>query len=89
MMSLWREKKEITNFDQEESESLSDTWKRFKLLLRKCPSHNMSAIEHMTHFICGLRTQMIMFLDASVGGTLRLNIDEEFKTLIKNMCQNE
>lgn len=36
-----------------------------------------------------MRTQTRIFLDASVGDTLRLKTDEELKTLIENMCQNE
>lgn len=49
----------------------------------------MSAMEHMTHFIGGLRTQTRMLLNALYGGTLREKTDEELKMLIKNMCLNE
>lgn len=63
---------------REESESLYDAWEIFKLLLSKFPNHNVSAMEQMTHFINGLRTQMTMFLDASTGGTLRENTDKKF-----------
>lgn len=45
----------ITTFAQEEVESLSDAWERFKLLLQKFPNHNISSIEQMAHFIDGLR----------------------------------
>lgn len=49
----------------------------------------MSVIEHMTYFINELRTQTRILLDTSVGGTLRAKTNEELKTLIENMCQNE
>lgn len=62
---------------QEESESLSDAWERFKFLLRKCLNHNINAIEKMIYFINGLRTQTRMFFDVSVGGTLGAKTDEE------------
>lgn len=41
----------ISNFAKKECESLFDAWERFNLLLPKCLNHNMSVIEHMTHFI--------------------------------------
>lgn len=77
-------KAEISNFDQEEFESLSDAWEGFKLLLHKCENHNMSVMEQMTHFICGLKTQTRMLLDATIG-ILREKTDEELNTLIENM----
>lgn len=46
----------------------------------------MSAIEQLTHYISGLKVQMTMLLEASVGGTLRAKTYEELKMLIKNMC---
>lgn len=41
--SEWRA--EIVNFKQQETESLYDSWERFKLLLRMCPNHNMSNMD--------------------------------------------
>lgn len=55
MLSLWREKAAIFNFEQEESVSLPDTWERFRLILYKCRNHNMSDMEQMIHFIDGLK----------------------------------
>lgn len=87
--SVYENKIRNYQFCQEEAKSLSDAWERFKLLLQKCLNYNMSYVEKMIHFIDGLRTQTRMFLDASAGGTVRLKSDEELKTLIENMCQNE
>lgn len=33
----------------------------------------MNDMEHMTHFIRGLKTPTIMLFDSSIGGTLRKN----------------
>lgn len=76
----------IITFAQEEAESLSNAWERFKLLFRKCLNHNMSSIEQMTCFIDGLRTHTIILRDASTRGTLSLQTDEELRILIENMC---
>lgn len=46
-------------------------------------------MEQMTHFISGLTTPTCMFLYAPVGCTLRDKTNEEVKTLIENMCQDE
>lgn len=66
-----------------------DAFERFKLLIRKFSNYNMSSMEHMTHFTSRLTTPTQMLIDALTGGTLRANIEEEVKTLIENMCQNE
>lgn len=82
-------KASIYNLVHEESESLSNAWERFKLLLRKYLNHIMSAIEQMTHFIDSLRIQKRMLRNASTRGKLRVKTYKESKTLIENMCQNE
>lgn len=40
-------KDEITHFEQQETESLYDSWERFKLLLHRYPNQNMSSMEQM------------------------------------------
>lgn len=67
----------------------SDAWQRFKLLLQRCPNHNMSVMEHMTHFIGGVKTPTRILLNVSVEGTLRNKNEEEVKTWIENMFQNK
>lgn len=49
----------------------------------------MSVMKKMTHFISGLKKPTRMPLDASAGGTLRAKINDDVKTLIKNMFQND
>ncbi|MCI35281.1 hypothetical protein A2U01_0056502, partial [Trifolium medium] len=38
---------EIMNFQQHEAETLGEAYERFKLLKRKCPNHNIDAMEQM------------------------------------------
>lgn len=77
------------NFSMDDIESWSYVWERFKLLLRKCPNHNMSSMDQLSHFLRGFTKATRMLIDVSTRGTLRENIDAEVTTLIKNMCQNE
>lgn len=78
----------ITNFSQDKYEPLSEAWERFKLLLCKCPNHNMNFMEQLTHLIGRLTISSQMFLDASSGGTLITKIDDETRIIIENVCHN-
>lgn len=49
------------NFEQQETESLYDSSERLKLLLRRCPSHNINNMEYMQIFIKGLKSQTHVF----------------------------
>ena len=80
---------EIFNFEQQDIESLHDSWERFKLLLRRCPNHNMNNMEQMQIFIKGLDSQTCMLLDTSAGGTIIQMTKPQVKYLIENMCRNE
>jgi len=42
MSKFWEKKHEITKFKQGENETLYDAWERFKLLLKRCPTHDLS-----------------------------------------------
>ncbi|XP_050909789.1 uncharacterized protein LOC127123629 [Lathyrus oleraceus] len=80
---------EIVNFEQQETKSLYDSWEIFKLLLRRCPNHNINNKEQIQNFIKGLKTQTHMLLDASAGGTTRSMTEPQVKDLIEKMCMNE
>lgn len=80
---------EIVNFEQQDTESLYDSWERFKLLLCRCPNHNMNNMEQMQNFIKGLKSQTCTLLDASAGGTIRKITEPQVKDLIDNMYINE
>lgn len=77
---------EFVNFEQQDTESLYDSWERFKSLLCRYPNHNM---EQMQNFIKGLKSQTHMLLDAFAGGIIRQMIKPHVKDLIENMCMNE
>ncbi|XP_050915571.1 uncharacterized protein LOC127130642 [Lathyrus oleraceus] len=82
-------KAEISNFEQGDIESLYDMWEIFKLLLKRYMNQNMSSMKRMQHFTRVLKAQARIILDASVGGTIKTNIEDEVKELIKKICQNE
>ena len=89
-MSKYLDKKqEIANFRQGESESLYDAWERFNLLLKRYPGHEFSEKQYLQVFTEGLTHNNKMFLDASVGGSLRVKTDHEVQVLIENMANNE
>lgn len=68
---------------------MSNACEIFKLLLHKCPNHNMSLMDQLSDFMKGLITTIPMLIVSSVGGAMRENIDEEVNTLIENMYRNE
>ncbi|GAU38093.1 hypothetical protein TSUD_318870 [Trifolium subterraneum] len=80
---------DITNFEQGDSESLYDAWERFKLCLKKCPTHGLDNHAQMQHFTQGLRAQTRMLLDASAGGSLKNKDESEARELVEAMTQNE
>ncbi|XP_047174851.1 uncharacterized protein LOC124842423 [Vigna umbellata] len=69
-------KQEISFFQQEPEESLSQTWERFKGLLRKTPIHGFD-----------IPTQFM--LDASAGGNIRWKAPDEAHEIIKNMASSD
>jgi len=89
MSKLWEKKHQITNFKQGENETLYDAWERFKLLLKRCLTHDLSEKVQLQVFTEGLSQHHKMLLDASAGGSMRVKIDHEVQTLIENMTQNQ
>ncbi|KAK2356100.1 hypothetical protein QL285_093455 [Trifolium repens] len=84
-----KRKSEILSFKQHESETLCEAYERFKLLMRRCPNHNISAMEQMQLFTAGMKMQHRMILDASAGGSIKVKTYAETKDLVEQMCQNE
>ncbi|GAU51742.1 hypothetical protein TSUD_415390, partial [Trifolium subterraneum] len=80
---------DITNSEQGDSESLYDAWERFKLCLKKCPTHGLDSHAQMQHFTQGLRAHTRMLLDASAGGSLKNKDESEARELVEAMAQNE
>ncbi|WJX82476.1 hypothetical protein P8452_65227 [Trifolium repens] len=84
-----KRKYEILSFKQHESETLCEAYERFKLLMRRCPKHNISAMEQMQLFIAGMKMQHRMILDASACGSIKVKTYAMTKDLVEQMCQNE
>ncbi|XP_047154249.1 uncharacterized protein LOC124848045 [Vigna umbellata] len=82
-------KQEISSFQQDDSETLSQAWDRFKGLLRKTPTHGFDEPTVLTMFLGGLRSQTKLMLDASAGGNIRWKTPEEAHELIENMAAND
>ncbi|KAK2356624.1 hypothetical protein QL285_093953 [Trifolium repens] len=88
--TLFKKRKyEILSFKQHESETLCEAYERFKLLMRRCPNHSISAMEQMQLFTTGMKMQHHMILDASAGGSIKFKTYAETKDLVEQMCQNE
>jgi len=82
-------KQEISSFQEEDSESLSQTWDRFKGLLRKILTHGFDMPMHLTLFLVGLQSHTKLMLDASVGGNIKWKTPKEAHETIENMASND
>jgi len=81
-------RQEITSFQQDYEESLSQTWERLKGLLRKKPMHGFNDLTQINIFLRGLRAQTKLMLDSSTGGIIKSKTLAQAKTLIENMASN-
>ncbi|GJV78516.1 hypothetical protein Tco_1514386 [Tanacetum coccineum] len=55
---------EINKFQQEPSETLYQTWERFKELLLKCPQHYLTEMQEVILFYNGLEVLTRQILDS-------------------------
>ena len=62
-----RMKNDITNFLQQDQESLYETWERFKDLLRKCPHHGLPMWMQVQTFYNSLHHNTQTMVDAASG----------------------
>nr|GEV70487.1 reverse transcriptase domain-containing protein [Tanacetum cinerariifolium] len=60
---------EITNFRQRPDESLFEAWEHYKLLIDRCPYHNMLPITQIDTFYNGLTLRHRDTINAAAGGT--------------------
>nr|GEV68460.1 hypothetical protein [Tanacetum cinerariifolium] len=61
---------EITNFCQRPDESLFEAWEHYKLLIDRCPNHNMLPVTQIDTFYKGLTLRHHDTINAAAGGTL-------------------
>nr|GEZ76042.1 reverse transcriptase domain-containing protein [Tanacetum cinerariifolium] len=76
---------EITNFRQRPDESLFKAWERYKLLIDRCPNHNMLSVTQIDTFYNELILRHRDTINVVVGGTFMKRRPEECYDLIKNM----
>nr|GEY06704.1 reverse transcriptase domain-containing protein [Tanacetum cinerariifolium] len=76
---------EITNFRQRPDESLFEAWERYKLLIDRCPNHNMLPVTQIDTFYNGLTLRHHDTINAAAGGTFMKRRPKECYDLIENM----
>nr|GEZ67709.1 reverse transcriptase domain-containing protein [Tanacetum cinerariifolium] len=76
---------EITNIRQRLDESLFEAWEHYKLLIDRCPNHNMLPVIQIDTFYNGLTLRHRDTINAAVGGTFMKRRPEECYDLIENM----
>nr|GEW86442.1 reverse transcriptase domain-containing protein [Tanacetum cinerariifolium] len=76
---------EINNFRQRPDESLFEAWECYKLLIDRCPNHNMLPVTQIDTFYNGLTLRHRDTINAVAGGTFMKRLPEECYDLIKNM----
>nr|GEU73335.1 reverse transcriptase domain-containing protein [Tanacetum cinerariifolium] len=74
----------ITNFRQRPDESLFEAWECYKLLIDRCPNHNMLPVTQIDTFYNGLTLRHHDNINAA-GGTFMKRRPKECYDLIKNM----
>nr|GEX39980.1 reverse transcriptase domain-containing protein [Tanacetum cinerariifolium] len=60
---------EITNFRQRPDESLFEAWEHYKLLIDRCPNHNMLSVTQIDTFYNGLTLRHRDTINAASGRT--------------------
>ncbi|GJW35597.1 reverse transcriptase domain-containing protein [Tanacetum coccineum] len=75
----------ISNFQQLPDESLFESWERYKLLIDRCPNHNMLPVTQIDTFYNGLTLRHRDTINAAAGGTFMKRRPEECYDLIKNI----
>nr|GEX48526.1 reverse transcriptase domain-containing protein [Tanacetum cinerariifolium] len=73
---------EITNFRQRPDKSLFEAWERYKLLIDRCPNHNMLLITQIDTFYNGLTLRHRDTINAAAGGTFMKRLTSKSKQLL-------
>nr|GEW10159.1 reverse transcriptase domain-containing protein [Tanacetum cinerariifolium] len=76
---------EITNFCERPDESLFEAWECYKLLIDRCPNHNMLSVTQIDTLYNGLTLRHRDTINAAFGETFMKRRPEECYDLIKNM----
>ncbi|KAJ9544928.1 hypothetical protein OSB04_024635 [Centaurea solstitialis] len=76
---------EIRSFQQQDGETISEAWERFKHLLNSCPSHELNKSEQVQTFCSGLAYSSRATLDSSAGGVFMYKTPTEAYKLLEDM----
>ena len=91
----------MNSFSQKDSKSLTETWDRYKELLRKCPHHGLTRWMQIYNFYTSLNAHTRQMIDTLVGGIFfekddttgfRLigwDSDKQFSMVIRTNCKRE
>ena len=71
-----------------ESETLYETWERYKDLLRRCPHHGLPCWLQIQTFYNSLNGVTRQTIDATTGGTINNKTLEATQELIEEMAMN-
>nr|GEY70756.1 reverse transcriptase domain-containing protein [Tanacetum cinerariifolium] len=75
---------EITNFQQWFDESFSETWDRFKDLLRACPHHGFSELHQLYAFYNALNSKDQDSLNSAAGGNFLDKMPRDYLSIIES-----
>ncbi|KAJ9538009.1 hypothetical protein OSB04_030742 [Centaurea solstitialis] len=76
---------DIRSFQQDDGETISEAWERFKHLLNSCPSHGLNKSEQVQTFYSGLAYSSRATLDSSAGGVFMYKTPTEGYKLLEDM----
>nr|GEW28058.1 reverse transcriptase domain-containing protein [Tanacetum cinerariifolium] len=82
---VMKSRNEITNFCQRLDESLFEAWEYYKLLIDRCPDHNMLPVTQIDTFYNGLPLRHRDTINDAAGGTFMKRRRGECYDLIENM----
>ncbi|XP_050919246.1 uncharacterized protein LOC127136767 [Lathyrus oleraceus] len=84
-----RKRYEILNFKQKDGETLGDAYKRFKIIMVACPTHNMNATEQMQMFVNGLKVKTKQLIDTAAGDSTNFSTTTGIKKIIEAITTNK
>nr|GEU46652.1 hypothetical protein [Tanacetum cinerariifolium] len=76
---------EVKTFRQRPDESLFEAWERYKLLIDRCPNHNMLPVTQIDTFYNVLTLRYRDTINAAASGTFMKRRPDECYDLIENM----
>jgi hypothetical protein len=83
-----RMRRAIQNFKQLATESLTESWERFKELKRQCPHHGFQSWDLMMSFYEGLLDNSRILVDASSGGSFTILEPTQAEELLEKIAMN-